>query len=67
MILVSFTLIFLCKSYSAAVNQKYPAVDCQVIQDSYNTTLQKYAVAEYKANKESGKTLQGTLQCFCEQ
>jgi hypothetical protein len=47
MIIVSFSLIFFCKSYSVKVSQTYPAVDCSVIDSAYGASLEKYAILEY--------------------
>lgn len=70
MILVSFSLIFLCMSYSVKANQRYPAVDCSVVKNSYGNSLEKYAVEEHKdfyvPPGQASKPLTGTLQCFCE-
>jgi hypothetical protein len=47
MILVSFTVIYACKAYSVKVNQKYPAVDCGALANSYGKNLKNYAIDEW--------------------
>lgn len=37
LVLISFGLIFWCKSYSLQVKRKYPTVDCNVIKNTYDT------------------------------
>jgi hypothetical protein len=60
MILVSFTIIFACKSFSAAFAQKYPAVDCSAFESTYGENLEKWAAEEYDASS-NGQPLAGTL------
>lgn len=38
LVLVSFGLIFLCKSYALLVKNKYPNVDCSLVQSTYDNS-----------------------------
>ena len=73
LVLISFGLIFLCKSYSLEVKKKYPVVECPTIKESYGLDLEKYALREYEEfyNYESKGynnpgPLSGALQCYCD-
>lgn len=73
MVLVSFGLIFLCKSYSLQIKNKYPVVECPVIKDTYGDRLDNFALREYKefydyeaAGYSNPTPLAGALQCFCD-
>ena len=74
LVLVSFGLIFLCKSYSLEIKNKYPTVDCNVIKKNYNTRLEEYAFREWDEHYNwEEKTFNiptpfsGALQCYCDQ
>lgn len=47
LVLVSFGLIFICKSYSLELKSKYPTVDCVIINKSYAEKLESYAFSEW--------------------
>lgn len=47
LVLVSFGLIFMCKSYSLELKSKYPSVDCAVINKSYRGAHEAYAYREW--------------------
>lgn len=51
LILVSFGLIFFCKSYSMQIFQKYPTVECNIIEKAYKfgekDLLPTYAQKEF--------------------
>ena len=72
LILVSFSLIFICKSFSISAASKYPQVDCEVITTSYGAEFERYAEQEWDdyypriQNNQDPKPLSGTLQCYCD-
>ncbi|CDW85661.1 UNKNOWN [Stylonychia lemnae] len=76
LIIISFSLIFFSKSFSIRIFNKYPAVECDVIQKSYTVNkvdmLPQYAQREFDGFYNSGEgkeptPLSGALQCHCEQ
>jgi Calcium-dependent channel, 7TM region, putative phosphate len=76
LILISFSIIFFCKSYSIQVFSKYPSVECPVLQKTYTSAagkdlLAEYAQREYDAYYKVTAGLEptpfsGALQCFCD-
>jgi hypothetical protein len=47
LVLISFGIIFFCKSYSLQVKKKYPTIDCKTVSDTYRDSLSDYALREY--------------------
>ncbi|CDW86701.1 UNKNOWN [Stylonychia lemnae] len=73
LVLISFTLIFICKSYSNVAKTKYPDIDCPTINITYGQNLAEYAYKEYDNYynfAEKGfiepTPLSGALQCYCD-
>jgi hypothetical protein len=53
LILISFTIIFVCKKFSSAYSEKYPAVDCPTLDSVYGSNLEKWAAHEFE-NSNNG-------------
>lgn len=73
MVLISFGLIFWCKSYSLQVKKKYPVVECDKIKLSYGDNLDNFALREYREfydyeskGYNNPTPLSGALQCYCD-
>jgi hypothetical protein len=64
LVLISFSIIFACKSFSTAFLQKYPQVDCAPLEATYGTYTEKWAAKEFDG-RTNGQPLAGALQCFC--
>jgi hypothetical protein len=65
LVLVSFSIIFTCKSFSTAFTQKYPQVECAPLETTYGNLMEKWAAKEFD-NRGNGQPLAGALQCFCQ-
>lgn len=64
LIMISFSIIFACKSFSTAFTEKYPAVECEPLQATYGNLTEKWAAKEFD-DRTNGQPLAGALQCFC--
>lgn len=73
MLIVSFTIIFLCQKKSLAFRNKYPRVQCNRYAINYKNSHDEWkhdAIKEYIINQkliedEKDTAFEGTLQCFC--
>lgn len=77
LLMISFLMIYQSKLASIEFNDKYPAVNCASIKQTFQrgqNDLQTYAIREHKNFYNSGSaaddmkaSLQGPLKCFCEE
>jgi len=75
LILISFGMIFACKSFSIRLNNKYPNIQCDLVKKTYSAEtdlnlyhsyIQKEYDGYYKQPKgKEPYPLTGPLQCYC--
>lgn len=68
---LSFTVILLCKQYSIKVQQKYPDISCNTIEETYkNNNYEFWAGKEWDAyyhpeEDAERREFTGVLPCYC--